>query len=71
MKLRKHPVLLAIVSTFVLVIVVAGIYGTWLAGSAGMLPWQPEPTRIAVTPFADIPGFSEPAATPTAIAQTD
>jgi hypothetical protein len=42
-----------------------GSYGIYIAGSSGMLPWQPEPTRIAVTPFAGIPGFSEPAATPT------
>ncbi len=27
-----------------------------LASSAGMLPWQPEPTRIPITPFADLPG---------------
>jgi len=26
-----------------------------LAGSAGFLPWQPEPTRIPITPFADLP----------------
>jgi hypothetical protein len=25
-------------------------------GSEGLLPWQPEPTRIPITPFADIPG---------------
>jgi hypothetical protein len=25
-----------------------------LAGSAGFLPWQPEPTRIPITPFADL-----------------
>jgi hypothetical protein len=24
------------------------------AGSAGFLPWQPEPTRIPITPFADL-----------------
>lgn len=27
-----------------------------LASSAGVLPWQPEPTRIPITPFADLPG---------------
>lgn len=27
-----------------------------MAGSAGVLPWQPEPTRIPITPFADLPG---------------
>ena len=44
---------------------VVGGYGMYLASLAGELPWQAEPTRIAVTPFADIPGFNAPSvATP-------
>lgn len=34
------------------------VIGSWTfydAWEAGMLPWQPEPTRVAVTPFADLP----------------
>lgn len=34
------------------------VIGGWTffdAWEAGMLPWQPEPTRVAVTPFADLP----------------
>jgi hypothetical protein len=57
--------------------VVIGSYGFYLADSAGVLPWQEDPTRIPITPFADIPGFSLPATatprptqTPTAAAPT-
>jgi hypothetical protein len=32
------------------------VLGLSLASSAGILPWQPEPTRIPITPFADLPG---------------
>lgn len=32
-------------------------FGLYLASLAGELPWQVDPTRIAITPFADIPGF--------------
>ena len=31
------------------------VLGLSLASSAGILPWQPEPTRIPITPFADLP----------------
>ena len=43
----------------VLVVAVAG-FGLVLAGEAGRLPWQEDPTRIPITPFADIPGFNAP-----------
>ncbi|MFL5758565.1 MAG: hypothetical protein ACJ789_02435 [Thermomicrobiales bacterium] len=47
-------------------LVVTGGFGFWLADEAGRLPWQEDPTRvaIAITPFADIPGFSAPTAVP-------
>jgi hypothetical protein len=35
-------------------------FGIWIASVAGELPWQTDPTRIPVTPFADIPGFTAP-----------
>jgi len=39
----------------ILVIVVILIAtGMFMAGSQGLLPWQPEPTRIPITPFADL-----------------
>ena len=43
-------------------LVAFGAYGYYLADSADMLPWQADPTRIPVTPFADIPGFTQPTA---------
>jgi hypothetical protein len=53
-----------IVGVLILTFAIAG-YGIFLASEAGRLPWQEEPTRIAITPFADIPGFDQPVATPT------
>jgi hypothetical protein len=52
----------AIVLAFVLF---TGSFGIYLADEAGKLPWQEDPTRIPVTPFADIPGFNAPTAFPT------
>ena len=46
-----------------LAVLLVGGYGMYLANMAGRLPWQADPTRIAITPFADIPGF-EAAAPP-------
>ena len=37
-------------------LLILAIWGLSFAGSAGVLPWQPEPTRIVITPFADLPG---------------
>ena len=56
----------ALLLATVAVALVVGGYGMYLVSLAGELPWQAEPTRITITPFADIPGFSAPAAaTPT------
>lgn len=52
----------AIAMTLTLIAVVS--FGLYLASLAGDLPWQEDPTRIPITPFADIPGFSLPGATP-------
>ena len=40
---------------FVAVVVILAIIALWFGGQQGMLPWQPEPTRIPVTPFANLP----------------
>jgi hypothetical protein len=40
----------------------------YLASVAGELPWQEDPTRIPITPFADIPGFTLPTKIPTTAA---
>jgi hypothetical protein len=42
--------------------------GMYLASVAGELPWQEDPTRIPITPFADIPGFTLPTKIPTTAA---
>lgn len=42
----------------VVVLIVAG-YALYLANMAGRLPWQEEPTRIPVTPFADLGGSDD------------
>jgi hypothetical protein len=42
----------------VVLLVVVG-YGLYLANMAGRLPWQEEPTRIPVTPFADLGGSED------------
>jgi hypothetical protein len=66
-RLQRHPLLTsAIAIALVLTLVIAG-YGVFLAGEAGKLPWQVDPTRIPVTPFSDFPGFGNaptPVATP-------
>ena len=53
---RRRRGLLAIVAAVLVLAFILGAWGMYAAGSAGMLPWQPEPTRIAITPFADLPG---------------
>ena len=63
-RVRHHPfVSMLIAAVLILGFVIAG-YGIFLANEAGRLPWQEEPTRIAITPFADIPGFNQPMGTP-------
>ncbi len=50
-------------------VVVVG-FAIYLASLTGSLPWQTDPTRIAITPFADIPGFNAPVVTATATSPT-
>jgi predicted metal-binding protein len=60
----RRRLLVILAGAVVAVVLVVGGYGVYLADMAGYLPWQAEPTRIAITPFADIPGFTAaPAAT--------
>lgn len=65
-RLRKHPIgaLSGAIALLTLFIVLG--YAVYLASEAGELPWQTDPTRIPVTPFGDIPGFSVPTPLPTA-----
>lgn len=59
MTLRRMLITIGLLVLLALVIV--GVWTFYDAWQAGMLPWQPEPTRVAVTPFADLP---TPSATP-------
>jgi hypothetical protein len=52
---RNRNILIAVIVLAPLLILAA--WGMVVAGSAGILPWQPDPTRIPVTPFADLPGM--------------
>jgi hypothetical protein len=61
---RRHTWLTLFATLVLLLLVIVGGYGISLASDAGRLPWQEQPTRIAITPFADIPGFSAPTPTP-------
>lgn len=61
MERRRRNLIIAAVVLIPLLIVV--IWALMMAGSAGFLPWQPEPTRIPITPFADLPG-AQGASTP-------
>jgi hypothetical protein len=55
----------AVIATLVLIpIGVVLFFALYLANEAGELPWQEDPTRIPVTPFANLP--TAPAASPTA-----
>ena len=54
----------AIIATLVLIpIALVLFFSLYLANTAGELPWQTDPTRIPVTPFANLP--TAPAITPT------
>lgn len=65
-RIRRHPIVSLVAATIVIVLIVIVGYGGYLAGQAGELPWQSQPTRIAITPFAGIPGFDPAASTPAA-----
>ena len=53
----------AIIATLVLIpIAIVLFFSLYLADTAGELPWQTDPTRIPVTPFANLP--TVPAGTP-------
>ncbi len=62
-RVRRYPLLAAALAIALVLTVVIGGYGMFLASEAGRLPWQVDPTRIPVTPFADSPGFGN-ASTP-------
>jgi hypothetical protein len=67
-RIRRHPFVTFVAVVLLTFLIVTGGFGLYLAGEAGKLPWQTDPTPIAngITPFADIPGFNAPTAAPSA-----
>jgi hypothetical protein len=66
-RIRRRPVLSAIVGLALLGVLLIGGIGMYLASETGSLPWQSDPTRIPVpTAFTGIDGFSVPTPLPTA-----
>jgi hypothetical protein len=59
---RRRTLVIALIVLVPLLILAA--WGLSVAGSAGVLPWQPEPTRIPITPFANLPGAGAATAVP-------
>ena len=53
---RRNMAIAAVLVPLAILLVI----GLVMAGSAGFLPWQPEPTRVAITPFANLPGTPVP-----------
>jgi hypothetical protein len=53
---RRRRTLIIVALVVLVPLVLLAAWGLSLAGSAGYLPWQPEPTRIPITPFANLPG---------------
>jgi len=63
---RRTGLLVAAVGIPLLLI---ALFAFSLLNTAGRLPWQEDPTRIPITPFADIPGnglTGDPSPTPEA-----
>jgi hypothetical protein len=52
---RRRSRTMLIAAVILVPLLVLAAWGVMFAGSVGMLPWQPEPTRISITPFADLP----------------
>lgn len=65
-KISRKPIALSLFALTTVLLLAVVVYAGYLAAEAGQLPWQEDPTRIPVTPFGEIPGFSPPTPLPTA-----
>lgn len=65
--IRRHPIVTTVVALFLVFTIGLGGYTVFMAEQAGLewRFWEPEPTLIPVTPFADFPGFNTTPATAT------
>ena len=64
--IKRHPIASAAAAVALIAMINIVAFAVYLASAAGELPWQTDPTRIPVTPFTDIPGFTPPTPLPTA-----
>lgn len=66
MRRSRRRWLRPLIAAAVLLLLLVGGYGFYLANLAGELPWQEDPTRVStgITPFADIPSVGAPSPTP-------
>lgn len=58
--IRRHRIWSAFAGLGLVLCIAVVATAMYYAGEAGKLPWQEDPTRIPITPFADIPGFTLP-----------
>jgi hypothetical protein len=65
-KIKHHPIASTAAALALVAMISVVAFAVYLASAAGDLPWQTDPTRIPVTPFSDIPGFTPPTPLPTA-----
>jgi hypothetical protein len=66
---RQHRLLTFVAVVVLAFVLVTGGFGLWVAGEAGRLPWQVDPTRVSlgITPFSGT-GLTAPTAVATATA---
>ena len=53
--MTTRRLVLLVACIIIAIIAVVGIWTFYDAWQAGVLPWQPEPTRSVVTPFSNLP----------------
>jgi hypothetical protein len=61
--IRRHPIIVSLIAVVLVATIGIGVYSIVLAEQSGLewRFWEPEPTLMPVTPFADFPGFNVPA----------
>jgi hypothetical protein len=65
-KLKNHPLTVTVAAVVLIVLIAVVSFAVYIAAATDSLPWQEDPTRIPVTPFTGIPGFTPPTPLPTA-----
>ena len=65
-RIKRHPFASVIAAIALIFMIGVVAFAAYLASATGSLPWQEDPTRIPVTPFTGIPGFTPPTPLPTA-----